>query len=85
MKDTADQRHAARQSLILGFGAVIGEQADPDCQGPYECIVISSLYYWCMQWCTSDFDCSIYDSCYPLTPAVYVGGTEWGVCWDGWG
>jgi hypothetical protein len=35
-----------------------------------------------MQWCTSFLDCSIVEDCYYLDPAVYVGGQEWGVCYD---
>jgi len=60
-----------------------------DCQDIYQCIETSTPYYWCMQWCTADTDCADTgypdDVCYGLDPAIYVGSTEWGVCWDGLG
>ena len=54
------------------------------CAPIYECVFTGS-FNWCMQWCTSDFDCPGYptDLCYALNPAVYVGAQEWGVCYDG--
>jgi hypothetical protein len=40
---------------------------------------------YCMQWCSSDFDCPGYpfDLCNGLNPPLYVGAVEWGVCYDG--
>jgi hypothetical protein len=39
----------------------------------------------CMAWCIVGLnDCSSpFDTCTGLAPAVYVNGTEYGVCWDG--
>ena len=56
-----------------------------NCADIYECVSTGS-YEWCMQWCSSDLDCPAYpaDLCYALNPAVYVGGQQWGVCWDGY-
>ncbi|MFP6683954.1 MAG: hypothetical protein VB934_04545 [Polyangiaceae bacterium] len=56
-----------------------------DCADIYECITTGFNTTYCMQWCTADKDCPgfPFDACYPLLPAVYVGATEWGVCYDG--
>jgi hypothetical protein len=55
-----------------------------DCSGIYECVTTGFNTTYCMQWCASNFDCvGVFDTCYPLVPAVYVGAVEWGVCYDG--
>ena len=54
-----------------------------DCAGIYEC-TSTGTYAFCMQWCASDNDCpNDYDFCAPLAPAVFVGGQQWGVCYNG--
>ncbi len=71
-------------SSPTGPGAQYSACLSPaDCSAIYEC-VNTGFNTWCMQWCTSDFDCpSIFDYCTSLAPAVYVGIQEWGVCYDG--
>ncbi len=56
-----------------------------DCGPVYECVSVNGICSetLCMQWCTSWLDCGgMYDDCYSLDPAVYVGGQEWGICYD---
>jgi hypothetical protein len=52
------------------------------CAGPYEC-VSDGFDTCCMQWCTSDLDCGLFEICEPLGVPVYVGTTSYGVCYDG--
>lgn len=55
------------------------------CADIYACID-TGVNDYCLQWCDDDFDCpNFLDVCVPLTPSVFVGGTEWGVCYDGLG
>ena len=54
-----------------------------DCGAAYECVNTPYSTVYCMQWCTSDFDCDGFDLCNTLNPPVYVGVTEYGVCYDG--
>jgi hypothetical protein len=68
-----------------GFGTQYsGCVTSADCASIYECVQTGFGTVYCMQWCSSDFDCPILsDVCVGLAPAVYVGGVEWGVCYDG--
>jgi hypothetical protein len=70
----------------IGGGVQYGNcLSSNDCADIYECITTGFNTTYCMQWCTVDTDCPSFpfDTCYPLLPAVYVGATEWGVCYDG--
>jgi hypothetical protein len=59
---------------------------DDDCAADHVCIDTGLGTLYCMQWCIGTLDCpSLFDSCTPLTPAVYAGAVEHGVCYDGLG
>ena len=58
--------------------------SDADCGPEYVCVDTGQGTVYCMAWCTSILDCpALLDSCIPLDPAVYAGGQEYGVCYDG--
>jgi len=55
-----------------------------ECGAVYECVNTPFATTYCMQWCRIGFaDCSIFDTCTGLAPAIYAGAQEYGVCYDG--
>lgn len=58
-----------------------------DCGGPLECVDTGDPLadYCCLTWCVTDLDCTPGSTCTPLSPAVYAGGLQYGVCYDGLG
>ena len=58
--------------------------ASNQCDSIHECVPTGPNYSWCLQWCTADADCpNYYDQCWGFSPQVFVGGQEWGVCYNG--
>jgi hypothetical protein len=58
--------------------------ASADCSADLECMSTPFATVYCLQWCTNDLDCpSLFDTCNFLSPALYAGATEYGVCYDG--
>jgi hypothetical protein len=55
-----------------------------DCSAAYECVTTPYSTVYCLQWCKTDADCGGLDYCNTLNPPVYVGATEYGVCYDGY-
>jgi hypothetical protein len=53
------------------------------CAPAFECIQTPFLTTYCMKWCVTDANCGAGDSCYYFVTPVYVGATEYGVCYDG--
>ncbi|HHH27880.1 MAG TPA: hypothetical protein ENK57_06000 [Polyangiaceae bacterium] len=69
-----------------GFGTQYFNCFGPtDCAPIYDCITTPYATSYCMQWCSSDFDCSGYpsDTCIGIDPPLYAHGVQWGVCYDG--
>jgi hypothetical protein len=53
------------------------------CAPADEC-VNGTMMLCCLHWCNVALnDCGGLDTCTPLMPAVYVNGTQYGVCFDG--
>ncbi len=53
------------------------------CAPELECTQTPYKTVYCLEWCQSDLDCSGFDACTYFKPAVYAGGFQYGVCWDG--
>jgi hypothetical protein len=58
-----------------------------DCTAALFCIDTGDTFGLpcCLMWCTSDADCSGKNTCKFLSPALYVGSVQYGVCYDGLG
>lgn len=54
-----------------------------DCSAAYECVNTPFMTVYCLKWCKTNLDCGGIDVCNTLNPPVYVGATEYGVCYDG--
>ncbi|MSP25868.1 MAG: hypothetical protein EXR75_12050 [Myxococcales bacterium] len=55
------------------------------CGPPFECVQTPYLTVYCMKWCKSDFDCiGALDACTYFSPGLYIGGVQYGVCYDGY-
>jgi hypothetical protein len=71
----------------VGPGGNYSACDDPSaCQAPYNCIDTGDIFLspCCLEWCITDADCPGSTCSYLATP-VYVGNTEYGVCYDGLG
>ena len=70
----------------VGASGAYGSCATPnDCTAETNCINTGAGNPCCLTWCTSDADCSFFETCNFLATPVYVGATEYGVCYDGLG
>lgn len=72
----------------VGAGANYDGCLDPsECQANLNCIDVGDMVLLpcCLAWCTSVNDCPAGSTCEFLATAVYVGSTEYGVCYDGFG
>ncbi len=72
----------------VGPGGNYSACASPsDCQAALNCIDTGDIFAspCCLTWCTSVADCPGGSTCEFLLTPVYVGGTEYGVCYDGLG
>lgn len=68
----------------VGFGTQYSScSSSADCADVYECVNTPFNTVYCMKWCKTDNDCGLGDFCNTLDPPLYVGATEWGVCYDG--
>jgi len=54
-----------------------------DCGAAFECVNTPFKTTYCLHWCTSDLDCGDFDLCHALSPPLFAGGIEYGVCYDG--
>ncbi|HMY19647.1 MAG TPA: hypothetical protein PKA58_25150 [Polyangium sp.] len=52
------------------------------CASDFVCIDTGGISPCCLNWCISDLDCGLFDTCYPLNTPVFVNGVEYGVCSD---
>ena len=72
----------------MGGGSAYFPCSTPaDCQAALQCVDTGDIFAnpCCLKWCTSAANCPAGSTCEFLAPAVYVGGTEYGVCFDGFG
>lgn len=72
----------------VGPGSSYSGCLDPsDCQAPLNCIDTGDIFGLpcCLSWCVSNADCGLGSTCAFLATPVFVGNTEYGVCYDGLG
>jgi len=72
----------------VGSGSAYGACNDPsECQAALNCIDTGDIFLspCCLRWCKTDANCNALESCVFLATSVYVGATEYGVCYDGGG
>ncbi|MBK9259148.1 MAG: hypothetical protein IPM54_04870 [Polyangiaceae bacterium] len=72
----------------IGSGGNYAACLDPtDCQAAFNCIDTGDIFAspCCLRWCKTAADCGGLETCEFLATPVYVGATQYGVCYDGLG